>query len=318
MLAQRIDARAIAEAKAEPLAAVIGRTVKLKRAGQIHIGLCPFHAESTPSFNVYESHYHCFGCQAHGDIIDWRRSIEGLSFAEAVSYKGSPSEFVRAFAARARAYADDPFEASLNGSVKGAMHRARTAYESAGEVKGTVAATYLASRGLRIHGAPLRFHAHLNDRGANAVRPTLIAAITNHSDILTGIQRVFLTPEGGNWKRDGKSVRMTLGPMADGAVKFGKPGAHIGLAESVEKALACHQLFALPVWGVIGTRYTAVRLPEQCRRLTIFADGDETGMRAANEAAAEWERRGLRVEVERPPDGLKDFDQVTQRMAGLD
>ncbi len=70
------------------LANLIGERVQLKKAGGNHKGCCPFHDEKTPSFFVYNqadpAHYHCFGCGAHGDAIDFLQNIEHLSFADAV------------------------------------------------------------------------------------------------------------------------------------------------------------------------------------------------------------------------------------------
>ncbi len=68
------------------LADVIGRRVRLIRKGREYSGLCPFHKEKTPSFTVNEEKgfYHCFGCGAHGGIIDFAMQTEGLSFPEAV------------------------------------------------------------------------------------------------------------------------------------------------------------------------------------------------------------------------------------------
>lgn len=68
------------------LAQVIGRRVRLTRKGREHIGLCPFHKEKTPSFTVNEDKgfYHCFGCGAHGSVIDFVMNTEGMSFPEAV------------------------------------------------------------------------------------------------------------------------------------------------------------------------------------------------------------------------------------------
>ncbi len=69
-----------------PLSDVIGRRVKLVRKGRRHSGLCPFHAEKTPSFSVVDDDgfYHCFGCGVHGDAISFLRETEGLEFMEAV------------------------------------------------------------------------------------------------------------------------------------------------------------------------------------------------------------------------------------------
>ncbi|MBB4286241.1 DNA primase [Roseospira goensis] len=67
-----------------PLAAVVGRRVRLVRNGRHYKACCPFHSEKTPSFHVYEDHYHCYGCGAHGDVISFEMAAAGLSFAEAV------------------------------------------------------------------------------------------------------------------------------------------------------------------------------------------------------------------------------------------
>jgi DNA primase len=65
---------------------LIGTQVQLRRAGRSFVGLCPFHPEKTPSFNVNRERqmYHCFGCGAGGDALGFLMAIEGLSFVEAV------------------------------------------------------------------------------------------------------------------------------------------------------------------------------------------------------------------------------------------
>ncbi len=67
-----------------PLAAVIGRRMRLARSGRQWKGCCPFHGEKTPSFYVYDDHYHCFGCGVHGDAISFVMQSQGASFPEAV------------------------------------------------------------------------------------------------------------------------------------------------------------------------------------------------------------------------------------------
>ncbi len=67
-----------------PLAALVGRRVKLERSGRNWRGCCPFHGEKTPSFFVYEDHYHCFGCGVHGDAVSFVMASAGASFPEAV------------------------------------------------------------------------------------------------------------------------------------------------------------------------------------------------------------------------------------------
>lgn len=68
------------------LSALIGRTVKITRAGREWKACCPFHNEKTPSFYINDDKgfYHCFGCSAHGDAIRWLTDQQGLPFMDAV------------------------------------------------------------------------------------------------------------------------------------------------------------------------------------------------------------------------------------------
>ena len=65
---------------------VVGEHVTLRRRGANQIGLCPFHDERTPSFNVNPGagFYHCFGCGKSGDVINFVMEVDHLTFAEAV------------------------------------------------------------------------------------------------------------------------------------------------------------------------------------------------------------------------------------------
>ncbi|MFA9429584.1 DNA primase [Egicoccus sp. AB-alg2] len=77
------------------IVAVAGDYTTLKRAGSRYKGLCPFHTEKTPSFTVAPdgNFYHCFGCDASGDIYDFLMRIEGLEFPEAVEALARRSGF---------------------------------------------------------------------------------------------------------------------------------------------------------------------------------------------------------------------------------
>jgi len=65
---------------------LIGRYVKLRRAGVNYVGLCPFHQEKTPSFNVQlaQGRYHCFGCGESGSAFTFLQKHDGLTFQDAV------------------------------------------------------------------------------------------------------------------------------------------------------------------------------------------------------------------------------------------
>jgi DNA primase len=68
------------------LSDIVGRRMKLARAGREFKGCCPFHNEKTPSFTVNDDKqfYHCFGCGAHGDVIGFVMEHDNLSFIDAV------------------------------------------------------------------------------------------------------------------------------------------------------------------------------------------------------------------------------------------
>lgn len=65
---------------------VIAPYVRLRRSGSSYTGLCPFHEEKTPSFHIHkgDTHYHCFGCGAHGDAITFLMQHAKMGFVEAI------------------------------------------------------------------------------------------------------------------------------------------------------------------------------------------------------------------------------------------
>lgn len=82
-----IDKELISEIKnSVNIVDVIGEVVSLTRAGRNYIGLCPFHKEKTPSFNVIEDKqfFHCFGCGKSGDVYKFLEEYRQVSFLESV------------------------------------------------------------------------------------------------------------------------------------------------------------------------------------------------------------------------------------------
>jgi DNA primase len=68
------------------VAVVREQGIALRRRGRTYFGLCPFHAERTPSFGVSRNAglFHCFGCGAGGDVIRFVERTQHVSFPEAV------------------------------------------------------------------------------------------------------------------------------------------------------------------------------------------------------------------------------------------
>ena len=81
-----VDEDIVAVRAATDVVSVITQYTQLRRVGQRWVGLCPFHAEKTPSFNVNGELglYRCWGCQARGDVITFIREVEHLDFVAAV------------------------------------------------------------------------------------------------------------------------------------------------------------------------------------------------------------------------------------------
>lgn len=67
---------------------VVSSYVTLKRRGRNMVGLCPFHGEKTPSFNIYTENgsFYCFGCGVGGDVISFIMKIENLDYVDAVKF----------------------------------------------------------------------------------------------------------------------------------------------------------------------------------------------------------------------------------------
>ncbi len=72
--------------KEVPIAQVVAHYVHLRMSGENLVGICPFHEDHIPSLAVYPrtGRFHCYGCQKHGDVINFLREIENLSFGQAL------------------------------------------------------------------------------------------------------------------------------------------------------------------------------------------------------------------------------------------
>src|ERR1017187_9275932 len=129
---------------------IVGDYVKLKKAGaQNFSGLCPFHAEKTPSFSVHATRqfYHCFGCGESGDVFAFVQKVENITFPEAIRLVaqklGVPMPKV-SFSSPAEARDAQVRMALLDGHVRAAAFF----QECLRRPEGANAREYLKSRGL--------------------------------------------------------------------------------------------------------------------------------------------------------------------------
>jgi DNA primase len=128
------------------LSALVGKTVKLQRAGREWKACCPFHNEKTPSFYVNDDKgfWHCFGCGVHGDAIRWLTEARGLGFMDAVKeLADSAGMDVPAADPAARERAERA--AGLHDVMAAAQ---RWFEEQLGGIEGAAARAYLETRGI--------------------------------------------------------------------------------------------------------------------------------------------------------------------------
>ncbi len=155
---------------------VIESYIRLRKSGaQNYQGLCPFHKEKSPSFSVHavRQFYHCFGCQASGDVFSFVGKIENVGFPEAVRIVAQKSGIP--LPKREFSSPEEAAGARLRAKLL-ELHETATAWfeEQLRGPEGAIAREYLAGRGLtpegiktfRIGYAPDSFNA-LRDRLSN-------------------------------------------------------------------------------------------------------------------------------------------------------
>ncbi len=129
------------------LSALIGRSIKVTKAGREYKACCPFHNEKTPSFTINDEKgfYHCFGCSAHGDAIRWMTDQRGLGFMDAVKELASEAGM--------EVPAPDPKAAKKQekrNNLYDVMNAAQDFFvQQLGSVQGSHAREYMQSRGLK-------------------------------------------------------------------------------------------------------------------------------------------------------------------------
>ncbi len=129
------------------LSALIGRSIKVTKAGREYKACCPFHNEKTPSFTINDEKgfYHCFGCSAHGDAIRWMTDQRGLSFMDAVK-ELADSAGMEVPAADPRAAKQAENRAGLHDVMAAAQDWFVQTFQG---IEGAGARAYLEQRGLR-------------------------------------------------------------------------------------------------------------------------------------------------------------------------
>jgi len=129
---------------------VIGEYVQLKKAGQNFRGLCPFHSEKTPSFNVHPTKqiYHCFGCGQGGDVFKFVMEMEKCPFPEALRIVAEKCGIALP---RPKERSPEEHRENQQRAVLVEIHREAQSYfakQLEGTLEGRAARAYLEDRGL--------------------------------------------------------------------------------------------------------------------------------------------------------------------------
>jgi putative DNA primase/helicase len=177
---------------------------------------------------------------------------------------------------------------------------------------GHAAAKFLLARGLTRPIPPSLRAGSILHLGSIPL-PALIAAVQAPERQVIAVQVTLIDPRG-HQKAQVRLPRKTTGALGRGAIRLAAATEVLGLAEGTEKALAAMQLFGVPCWSTLGAgRMHRVWIPGSVRELHIFADNDDAGRAAAEGTASQHQHR--RIIIRFPPDGFKDWDDVTAHQA---
>jgi DNA primase len=315
--------------------------VSLKKAGKNWLGLCPFHSEKTPSFNVNPAKqiFHCFGCGVGGDAFKFLELQEGLNFPEAVKHLAGragitlPENRPRADEKKS----DDERKVLLKITVEAAEYFQR---ELAGPA-GSAARAYLAKRGLTdevIRDFSLGYARpewdgllkHLKQHGYSPAMLEKAGLIVKRSEgeghydrfrgrIIFPIRDISgqVIAFGGRVMDDSlpKYLNSPETPLysksnvlycLDQAKEPARKQGYFIIVEGYLDAIACHQYGAKNAVATLGTALTKQHLlgmKRLAQNLVLIFDPDPAGIRATLRVFEPIIESGMKVNVVALPDG---------------
>lgn len=305
-----------------PLAAVVGRKVHLRREGRVLTGRCPFHPEKTPSFTVYDTsgdrRFHCFGCGAHGDALDFLQRADGMSFLDAVEYLSTEAGMTAPKAGHiplaSKATVESAPEPPPSLPAQRWSPKAGRIWNMAGPTDHPILRTYLEeTRGCVMpRGADLRFI----PAGPRTEWPTMVARVT---DLVTGepmsLHFTRLAKDGrGKAPVDKPRLLLAEHQKTGGVIRLTDDADVIqglGIGEGLETCLAVAASGWRPVWSAIDAgNLAALPVVAGIEFLTIFADADPAGEKGAKALARRWHEAGREARIVAPPTAGADWNDV--------
>jgi DNA primase len=313
---------------------LISDYVQLKRAGQNHKGLCPFHAEKTPSFMVspQKQIFHCFGCGAGGDIFSFVMKYEGMEFRDALEFLAKRA----GVELRGRGRGEQGQKQALRAIQTEAMDFYRAHLEQS-----ETASRYLSERGVEedtrrdfsLGYAPhgwQEFYNHLRKKGVKEplIMQSGLVARGNKGpyDVFRGIigkgQPKYLnSSETAVFKKS--ETLYALNKAKDGIREKG----NVIVVEGYTDAIMCYQRGISNVVAPLGTALTSGHLRKLGRftdNLLLVFDGDQAGTAAAKRSLHLVMEHDMRARVLVLPEGedpdsiLKsgDSERMTELISG--
>lgn len=303
----RLDIQALRAA--HPLPHVVGAVVKLTRRGSEYKACCPLHADKTPSFTIFDGgqRFHCFGCGASGDVLDFVGQLHGVGLVDAARMLAGGALPVVPVAA---------LPAPVDDVAK--IAAARSIWRNAAPAAGTAVETYLRGRSISLPLPDCVRFARLKHPDTGLLHPCAVFGVVGVDDTVTGVQRVFLADDGGG-KLQGVDAKLSLGKIGGGAIRLTPAASMLALAEGPETGLSFLQLEGSATWVACGaTNLSRVVLPDCVSDVIVAGDRGAAGERANREAARTYTEQGrqVRIVLPQPPHG--DFNDELQQEALCD
>jgi len=300
------------------LSDVVSRYTDLKKRGSRElVGLCPFHQEKSPSFEVNNDKgtYHCHGCGAGGDAITFLMRAEGRTFRQAIEILTGDVFPTVSEEDRAKRRAAD------QASVLARIGLAREMWSRSVPCAGTLAQVYARSRGITVDlPDSIRFgsiprYINLETGEVGREYPAVVCALQDVTGAITGVQNIYLRPDGSGKYQSatGGRAKLTFGTMVGSAIRLAPAAEHVVLCEGPEDGWTLMQ--EMPgqcVWVACGTALLSrVAFPPNVARVTLAGDNGAAGRTAVEEAEANYLGLGLAVSSIFPDGEFKDWnDQV--------
>lgn len=281
-------------------------------------GVCPFHPDRTPSFEVNDEKgtYYCHGCGAGGDQITMLVKLEGMTFRQAVEWLLGDELPVISPEERARRKASDEQAAAERVAI------ARETWAKSVPAAGTPAEVYARSRGITMPLPPtVRFvmAPRWRDKETGEVGrdyPAMACALQDVTGAVVGVQCVFLM-DGGRRKfererPDGTKAKakLTFGQLVGAAFRLGPVAEHVVCCEGPEDALTLAQrLPGKSVWASCGTaNLWQMEFPTEVRTVCFAGDNNDGGRNAVAKSMETAASRGLIPRSAFPADRFKDWN----------